>query len=56
MLIVWAKNVALTLKIAKYFRMTLKLSYCELDLEDGDPFYAHDTPAYIYNDVSPYRV
>ena len=31
-----------------------KLSYCDLDLEDGNPFFAHDTLA--YNDVSPYWV
>ena len=31
-----------------------KLSYCDLDLEDSNPFFAHDTLA--YNDVSPYWV
>jgi len=31
-----------------------KLSYCDLDLEDSNPFLAHDTLA--YNDVSPYWV
>ena len=29
-----------------------KLSYCDLDLEDSNPFFAHD--ALAYNDVSPY--
>ena len=28
-----------------------KLSYCDLDLEDSNPFSTHDTLA--YNDVSP---
>ena len=32
----------------------LKLSYCDLDLEDSNPFFAHDTQ--VYNDVSPYWV
>ena len=31
-----------------------KLSYCDLDLEDSNPFFAHDTLA--YDDVSPYWV
>ena len=31
-----------------------KFSYCDLDLEDRNPFFAHDTLA--YNDVSPYWV
>ena len=31
-----------------------KLSYCDLDLEDSNPFFAHDTLA--YNDVSPYWI
>ena len=31
-----------------------KLSYCDLDLEDSNPFFAHDSLA--YNDVSPYWV
>ena len=31
-----------------------KLSYCDLDLEDSNPFFAHDTLA--YNVVSPYWV
>ena len=31
-----------------------KLSYCDLDLEDSNPFFAHDTLA--YNDVTPYWV
>ena len=31
-----------------------KLSYCDLDPEDSNPFFAHDTLA--YNDVSPYWV
>ena len=31
-----------------------KLSYCDLDLEDSNPFFAPDTLA--YNDVSPYWV
>ena len=31
-----------------------KLSYCDLDLEDSNPFFAHDTQ--VYNDVSPYWV
>ena len=31
-----------------------KFSYCDLDLEDSNPFFAHDTLA--YNDVSPYWV
>ena len=29
-----------------------KFSYCDLDLEDRNPFFAHD--ALAYNDVSPY--
>ena len=31
-----------------------KFSYCGLDLEDSNPFFAHDTRS--YNDVSPYWV
>ena len=31
-----------------------KLSYCDLDLEDSNPFFAHDTLA--YNDVSTHWV
>ena len=31
-----------------------KFSYCDLDLEDRNPFFAHDTLA--YNDASPYWV
>ena len=31
-----------------------KLSYCELDLEDSNPFFAYDTLA--YNDVSSYWI
>ena len=31
-----------------------KFSYCDLDLEDRNPFFAYD--ALAYNDVSPYWV
>ena len=31
-----------------------KLNYCDLDLQDSNPFFAHDTLA--YNDVSLYWV
>ena len=31
-----------------------KFSYCDLDLEDRNPFFSYD--AMVYNDVSPYWV
>ena len=46
-----SKHIIETVVISLY---EPKLSYCDLDLEDSNPFFVHDTLA--YNDVSPYWV
>ena len=41
-------------EIVIFHCMNRIFSYCDLDLEDRNPFFAYDTLA--YNDVSPYWV
>ena len=48
------KSAVQNIEIAIVSLYEPKLSYCDPDLEDSNPFFTHDTLA--YNDVLPYWV